>query len=116
MKPKKTSIGECDCPLKGCNEKIPVYRYAGSDEPARRRFAGRLYGICPAHGRIENSEYFLCHAKLKSPSPGEEPAEEKSPPLSEGPPKQPTPQRQPSQKPTQAAKPSFFDKWSPIIR
>lgn len=56
------------CPVRDCTHMVPVYQYdTRSDDPARRRFGGRLYLVCPDHGRYEGQEYLLCNAKLSSP-------------------------------------------------
>ena len=61
MKEAKKPIGRAPCPIKGCEETVPVFKYQGASDPARRRFAGRMYCSCPTHGRVENQEYLLEH-------------------------------------------------------
>lgn len=125
MREKKTPSGECDCPLKGCDERIPVFKYAGDLESNKRRFAGRLYGICPTHGRIENHEYFLCHAKLKTPANDASDASashaSNASPVSQKPPAAPKAATQPapkSKQPSQPKQPETRERqwWEPIIR
>lgn len=58
-KPDKAPIGDAPCPIKGCAEVVPVFKYEGASDPARRRFAGRMFCRCPTHGRVENQEYLL---------------------------------------------------------
>lgn len=58
-KADKASIGTAPCPIKGCVEVVPVFKYEGASDPARRRFAGRMYCRCSTHGRVENQEYLL---------------------------------------------------------
>lgn len=113
MKKTKAPVGEVECPLKGCAEVVPVFKYAGSDDAAKRRFAGRLYAICPTHGRIENSEYLLCHAKLNGPGelPAESPAESKPQPTP--PTTTPTSPRLENQK---KQTPPWWQKWRPLIQ
>lgn len=96
MKRDKQAIGTCECPIKGCAHVIPVFKYEGTEDSSRRRFAGRLYGICPDHKRIENQEYLLCHADLKNPpkDASESPqnnASDASPPASKAPPSHASP-------------------------
>ncbi len=58
----RVSIGTSPCPLKECNEAaIPVYEYKSAGDPKRARFAGRVFGICNACGRVEQSGYLLKH-------------------------------------------------------
>jgi hypothetical protein len=68
-----TPVGSSECPIKKCTLSVPVYRYRGaSTDDKRRRFAGRLYCVCPAHGRVENQEFLLenitWHANEKPPA------------------------------------------------
>lgn len=70
-KPRNPQKGTCPCPVKGCTHEVPVYTFtARSDDETRRRFAGRLYGDCPRHGRFGAdgkegmTEYFLENATL----------------------------------------------------
>ena len=34
--------------------------------PARHRYAGRLYCVCPTHGRIESQEWILENARIET--------------------------------------------------
>ena len=64
-KAENLAVGSSPCPIKDCAEAVDVFKYrtaAGVDEK-RRRFAGRLYCVCPKHGRVENQEFLLEHVK-----------------------------------------------------
>jgi cell division septation protein DedD len=76
---KNESIGRVECPVKGCAEECPVYRYRERGESeksvANRRFAGKLYGRCKDHGRFGGDagdtamqEYILCNATMNAPA------------------------------------------------
>lgn len=61
-------IGSCPCPVSGCAKRAAVKRFecrATSD--AQRRHAGKLYLVCPDHGRLgvdgrsAMQEYILNH-------------------------------------------------------
>jgi hypothetical protein len=57
---KNEPVGDCECPIKGCTKSVAVHKYRdASGDPLKRRFAGRLYCICEAHGRVENQEFLL---------------------------------------------------------
>lgn len=110
---QKEQVGEVECPVKGCTHVVPVYKYGGGDDPARRRFAGRLYSKCPEHGKQEPQEYLLCNAKMYGPEGRKNTTSDDVPqPAVAAPPSSPTTSATSSQK--QPA--SFFDRWSPIIR
>jgi hypothetical protein len=52
MKPNPV-IGRCPCPVKGCEKAMAVKRVQPrTDNPARARKSGLLYGDCPDHGRF----------------------------------------------------------------
>lgn len=89
---RNEAIGTVECPHKGCTESCPVFRFRERGETeksvANRRFAGRLYGRCPKHGRFggdpgerETQEYILNNAKMHSPGDAgdRQPAPAKSP-------------------------------------
>lgn len=62
---KNDSIGTCPCPFKGCELVTSVFKFRGrSDNPARHRYAGRLYCVCSKHGRIESQEWILENARI----------------------------------------------------
>ena len=91
---RNEAIGTVECPHKGCSEPCAVFRFrergASERSVANRRFAGRLYGRCPKHGRFggdpgeqETQEYILTHAKMHAPGAGaREPAPAQSPAVS----------------------------------
>lgn len=61
---KNAPVGTSECPIKGCSETANVYKYrSASDDASKRRFAGRLYCVCPVHARVENQEFLLEHIK-----------------------------------------------------
>lgn len=85
-KERNQPIGTCPCPVKGCDETVPVYRYRQRAElEGRRRHAGKLYVTCPTHGRAEPQEWILEHATIRgeaeppAPKPQPRPAPAKSP-------------------------------------
>lgn len=52
-KAKATPIGEVECPVKGCELIIPVFKYAAtSTDPRFQRNAGKWYCRCPEHGPL----------------------------------------------------------------
>lgn len=63
----KLPVGTVPCPIKGCDEIAAVFKYEGGPDESRRRFAGRLYCVCPTHRRIENQEYLLEHIQWSKP-------------------------------------------------
>ena len=68
MKEKNAPVGTSECPIKKCGETANVYKYRSASEDAnKRRFAGRLYCVCPVHGRVENQEFLLEHIKWDEP-------------------------------------------------
>lgn len=78
MPKRNESIGTVECSHKGCTEQCSVFRFRERGETeksiANRRFAGRLYGRCPKHGRFggdpgeqEVQEYILANAKMHAP-------------------------------------------------
>lgn len=91
MSKRNESIGTVECPVKACEEQSPVFRFRERGETeksiANRRFAGRLYGKCPSHGRFGGDpgeqamqEYILDQAVMYSPSAGDRrPAPAKAP-------------------------------------
>lgn len=92
MSKRNESIGHVECPHKGCTEQCQVFRFRERGETeksiANRRFAGRLYGRCPKHGRFggdpgeqETQEYILANAQMHGPGDAGErqPAPEKTP-------------------------------------
>jgi hypothetical protein len=69
MKEKNKPVGTSPCPIKGCGLTVKVYKYRSrSDDPAKRRFAGRLYAECEKDGRVENQEFLLEHMKWDEPA------------------------------------------------
>jgi hypothetical protein len=65
----RTPLGTSPCPLKDCNEaKIPVYAYNSTGDPRRSRFAGRVFGVCPACGRVEQSTWLQKNLTRAEPS------------------------------------------------
>lgn len=72
MATKNTPIGTCECPVKGCDVIAPVFKFRSrSDNPARQRHAGRLYLVCPDHGRSEAQEWILAHATIDGEPPSQ---------------------------------------------
>lgn len=82
MPPRNESIGTVECPHKACTEQCQVYRYRerGDSEKsvANRRFAGKLYGRCPRHGKFggdpgeqDTQEYILNNATMHAPGAGD---------------------------------------------
>ncbi len=69
-KPKNDPIGECPCPVKGCELSMQVFRFRGRENELQRRLAGKLYGACDEHGRFgadgkpAAQNYLLEHAEL----------------------------------------------------
>lgn len=54
----KTAIGSVLCAHRECSEHADIYRYAErAKSAAARRFAGRLYAVCPAGHRCEDQRY-----------------------------------------------------------
>ena len=71
-KPKNTPIGTCECPMKGCAETVPVFRFRQSHEnPNMNRQAGKLYVVCPSHGMSQAQEWILAHADITGEPPPE---------------------------------------------
>jgi len=117
MMPKKLNapIGECPCPTRGCDRVISLFRFEGTDDPTRRRFAGKLYGKCEdcgkvgADGAAKIQDYFLEHGTIwddrkkaeknaPPPAPPPVPAPEKTPvpdPVKETPPAPKGPEKRP---------------------
>lgn len=61
-KPKQVNeaAGEMLCPYRGCELRVPIFRYAQrSSHPLRRRFAGGFYCRCPVHGQFKCTDYIL---------------------------------------------------------
>jgi hypothetical protein len=62
-------IGDCPCPVRGCDLDAKVYRFKRAGD-GFTRFAGKLYLDCPTHGRFGGDgreaaqEYILEHAKI----------------------------------------------------
>jgi len=55
--------------VKGCDAQTPVFKFRPrSDNELRHRHAGKLYIVCPIHGRAEPQEWILANAQLKSPA------------------------------------------------
>lgn len=52
MTTKNESIGEVECPAKGCVVMIPVYRFRARPNEKMQRFANKLYCRCPTHGQF----------------------------------------------------------------
>jgi len=82
--PKNAAIGKVECPVKQCAEACEVFRYrerGDSDKSvANRRFAGKLYGRCPKHGRFGGDagddamqDYILRNAQMSAPVPTSSP-------------------------------------------
>lgn len=70
MAKRNEPIGTCECPVKGCDKIVPVYRYRSRTENvARQRHAGRLYLTCPDHGKSEAQEWILEHADITGEAP-----------------------------------------------
>jgi len=62
---KNAPIGTCPCPFKDCDQVAPVFKYrARGDNELRRRHAGKLYVVCPVHGRAEPQEWILANATI----------------------------------------------------
>lgn len=120
MRKEKVSVGKCQCPIRDCVEQVPVYKYEGSDDPKKRRFAGRMYAICSVHGRVENQEFILCNAKLKGPENEENDASNassSSEPNASPPQSGTRPNASPNASENQStAKPTFWDRFKPVIQ
>lgn len=84
---KNTPVGTSECPIKNCTQTVDVYRYRGAaGDPKKRRFAGRLYCVCPVHARVENQEYLLEHMKWSDPKKdAENKSVDASPPVTTAP-------------------------------
>ncbi len=82
-----TSIGTCPCPTKGCEHVAPVYRYRqrNTEQPGRSRHAGKLYVVCPDHGRLDPQEYILGNAAIDRTKEAAPPAAPKESPASAAP-------------------------------
>jgi hypothetical protein len=64
VKEKNAPVGTSECPIKNCAEVVPVFKYRdASGDTKKRRFAGRLYCVCPVHSRVENQEFLLENIK-----------------------------------------------------
>lgn len=70
MKKRNQAIGECPCPTRDCVETAAVFKFAGTQEAGKTRFAGKLYLRCPTHGRLGADgaagmqEFILENAKI----------------------------------------------------
>lgn len=50
---KNPPIGTCPCPIPKCSETCEVRRFkSGHTKDTQRRYAGKWYLVCPAHGRL----------------------------------------------------------------
>lgn len=78
---RNPAIGTCPCPVPKCGEPCEVRKFQNrSTRDTGHRFAGRLYLICPKHGRLgmdakdAMQDYILEHARMfnaeeKAPAP-----------------------------------------------
>ena len=83
IREKSPAVGESECPLKNCKDTATVHRYRETaTDPKLRRFAGKLYCICPTHGRVENQEFLLERMKWYD---GKKDASDASPPAPKAP-------------------------------
>lgn len=75
-KKKNPQIGECPCPIAGCDRTMQLYRFRErTDDDKRRRYGGKIYGHCPDHGRIGGTvnapamqDYLLEKGKIWAPN------------------------------------------------
>lgn len=97
---KNPSIGTVPCPITKCEATATVHKFAHrAQKDLGRRFAGKLYAICPKHGRLgmdarpEMQEYILGNATLREPAPELEatPPADPAPPAKAPEPAQPAP-------------------------
>jgi hypothetical protein len=99
-KARNPQIGECPCPARGCELRAQVFRFQGTGDEKRRRFAGKLYGDCSDHGKfgadgkpamqeylLENSDLWDESEKEKrnAPAPVKPPAPPQKTPVPEAP-------------------------------
>ena len=99
---KNEPIGTCECPVKNCDQVVPVYKFRSrSDNPARQRYAGRLYLVCPDHGRSEAQEWILNNADIGDehrPKETPVPEQKKEQPAKKPDEKKPDPNKEPDDK------------------
>lgn len=81
---KNQPIGSCPCPVSKCAESAQVFRFRTMHtRDTQRRYAGKLYLICPQHGRLgmdgqkAMQDFILDNARMFDPpraAPAETPA------------------------------------------
>lgn len=82
---KNQSIGTCLCPFRSCEIDAPLFRFrAATENEKMQRNAGKLYLVCPKHGRTSDQEYLLAEANITGvaepqPEPEEKPELEPQP-------------------------------------
>lgn len=67
-------VGECPCPVAGCEKSLAVYRYG--ERPSKRpsMFKGKFHARCADHGQVINAflpasqEHFLNKGKVWGPN------------------------------------------------
>lgn len=96
-KVKNSAIGTCPCPVKNCEATCEVKKFQHrSTRDTGVRYAGKLYLICPEHGRLgmdglkAMQEFILAHAKIPNrddlaapPAPPPAPSSTPAPPVRE---------------------------------
>lgn len=99
---KNPPIGTCPCPITGCTRTATVHQFTTrAIRDAGRRFGGKLYIVCSAHGSLglaapkEMQEFILEHAKIdkRSAPPADVPPAPEPPPA---PARAPAPAAQPA--------------------
>ncbi len=110
-----TPIGTCPCPTKACELVAPVYMYRqrNKDQPGRSRHAGKLYVVCPDHGRLDPQEFILANAAIDRTKEGAAPVETKEAPAPAAPVKPaaaaPSIEKPPAAKPAAKEGFGFYD-------
>lgn len=111
------AIGEVECPHKNCTETCRVFKFRQASESGRTRYAGKLYGECPKHGRFGTDatpamqEYILEHAKIANPADRPQPAAAPAPKPAASRSSMPRPSSSPPSAPAKATRPWYL----PII-
>lgn len=72
---KNSSIGQVECPHKGCDKQCNVFKFRPRTEGRTSVFSGKFYAECPDHGRIgsdgnpSTSKYIETHYKPAGAGP-----------------------------------------------